>query len=163
MSTSMLLIQFGGSHFFSNQSDMISRSINVDTLLKTPFFWPQNMPNKHQETHIVEQQQPQAIINSPQVEEREIYIGSRRSRAQREAMEDLFRGSVQDVKEGCMIAVLVDEDPLGYPLWISKVIKVINENEDITVVDVHWYATSTHPFNGVYKPEMVVEKKIGKK
>jgi len=151
--------------FFSNQSDMISRSINGDTLLKTPFFLPQNMPNEHehQETHNVEQQQPQAIINSPQVEEREIYIGSRRSRAQREAMEDLYRGSVQDLKEGCMIAVLADEDPLGYPFWIAKVIKVINENEEITAVDVHWYATSTHPFNGVYKPEMVVEKRIGRK
>ena len=80
-------------------------------------------------------------------------------------MEDLYRGYVQDLKEGCMIAVLADEDPLGYPFWISKVIKVINENEDIIVVDVHWYATSTHPFNGVYKPEMVVEKKTdtGKK
>ena len=78
-------------------------------------------------------------------------------------MEDLCRGSVQDVKEGCMIAVLADEDPLGYPFWISKVIKVINENEEITVVDVHWYAKSTHPFNGVYKPEMVVEKRIGRK
>ena len=39
--------------FFSNKSDMISRSINVDMLLKTPLFFPQNMPNEHQETHIV--------------------------------------------------------------------------------------------------------------
>ena len=46
---------------------------------------------------------------------------------QHEAMEDLYRGYVQDVKEGCMIAVLVDEDPLGYPFWISKVLKVINK------------------------------------
>ena len=121
------------------------------------------MPNEQEERHIVEQQQSQGIINSQHVEEREIYIGSRKSHAQREAMEDLYMCSMQDVKEGCMIAVLVVEDPLGYPLWISKVIKVINENEDITVVDVHWYATSTHPFNGVYKPEMVVEKRIGRK
>jgi hypothetical protein len=28
---------------------------------------------------------------------------------------------------------------------------------------VHWYATSTHPFNGVYKPEMVVEKHVNRK
>ena len=34
--------------FFSNQSDMISRSVNEDTLLKTPFFWPKNMPNEHE-------------------------------------------------------------------------------------------------------------------
>ena len=61
---------FWWESFFSNQSDMISRSINVDTHLKTPFFLPQNMPNEHehQETHIFEKKQPQDIINSPQEE-----------------------------------------------------------------------------------------------
>lgn len=73
-------------------------------------------------------------------------------------MKDLYRGSVQDVKEGCMIAVLADGDPFGYPFLVAKVIKVIKENEDIIAVEVHWYATSTHPFIGVYKPEIVVEK-----
>ena len=92
-----------------------------------------------------------------------MYIGSRRSRAQREAMEDLYRGSVQDIKEGCMIAVLVDGDPNGYPFWVAKVLKVFPKNEDVTGVEVHWYATNTHPFNGVYKPEMVVDKKNGGK
>lgn len=57
--------------------------------------------------------------------EREIYIGSRRSCAQHEAIEDLYRGSAQDVKEGCMIAILADRDPLGYPFWVAKFIKVI--------------------------------------
>jgi hypothetical protein len=28
---------------------------------------------------------------------------------------------------------------------------------------VHWYVTSTHPFNGVYKPGMVVEKHVNGK
>ena len=50
----------------------------------------------------------------------------------------------------------------------KKMLKILNsaiikENEYITVVEVHWYATSTHPFNGVYKPKMVVEKRIGRK
>jgi hypothetical protein len=53
-----------------------------------------------------------------------MHIGSRRSRAQREAMEDLYMGSIQDIKEGSMIAVLATEDPHGYPLWIGKVIKI---------------------------------------
>jgi hypothetical protein len=35
-----------------------------------------------------------------------MYIGSRRSHAQHEAMEDLYKGSIQDIKEGCMIVVL---------------------------------------------------------
>jgi len=44
-------------------------------------------------------------------------------------MEDLYKISVQDIKEGCMIAVLATEDPRGYPLWIAKVMKVNTENE----------------------------------
>lgn len=64
-----------------------------------------------------------------------------------------------DVKEGCMIVVLAYRDPISYPFLVVKVIKFIKENEDIVVVKVHWYATNTHPFNGVYKPEMVVDKK----
>ena len=49
--------------------------------LKNPFIWPQNVSNAHEEINIVEQQQSQGIINSSQAEEREMYIGSRRSRA----------------------------------------------------------------------------------
>jgi hypothetical protein len=92
-----------------------------------------------------------------------MYIGSRRSCAQREAMEDLYRGSIQDIKEGSMIAVLATEDPHGYPFWIGKVIKIEKENDDVIAIKVHWYETSTHPFNGVYKPEMVVEKHANRK
>jgi hypothetical protein len=92
-----------------------------------------------------------------------MYIGSRRSHAQHESMEDLYRGSVQDTKEGSMIVVLVTEDPHGYPFWIGKVIKIEKKNVDAAAIEVHWYATSTHPFNGVYKPKMVVEKHFNRK
>ena len=40
---------------------------------------------------------------------------------------------------------------------------VIKENENVTTIAVLWYATNTHKFNGVYKPKMVVDKKIGGK
>ena len=39
-------------------------------------------------------------------------------------MEDLYRGSIQDIKEGNMIAVLATKDPNGYPFWIGKVINI---------------------------------------
>jgi hypothetical protein len=149
--------------FFNDQSDIISSSTNGDIFLKTPFSWPQSMPNEHEERNIVEQHESQGVIESSQVEEREMYIGSRRSCAQCEAMEDLYRGLIQDIKEGCMIVVLATEDPHGYPLWIAKVMKVNKENEDVIIIEVHWYAIDTHPFNGVYKPEMVVEKHISTK
>ena len=138
--------------FFNNQIDIISTTTNEDIPLKNPFIWPQNVSNAHEEINIVEHQQSQGIINSSQAEEKEMYFGSRRSRAQREAMKDLYRGSVQDIKEGCMIAMLVDADPNGYPFWVAKVINVFTKNEDVTSVEVHWYAINTHPFNGVYKP-----------
>jgi hypothetical protein len=83
------------------------------------------MPNESEETNIVEvQQESQGAIEFTKEEEREMYIGLRRSRAQREAMENLYRGSVQDIKEGTMIVVLVTEDPHSYPFWIGKVINI---------------------------------------
>jgi hypothetical protein len=66
-----------------------------------------------------------------------MYMGSRRSCAQHEAMEYLYRGSVQDIKEGSMIAVLANEDPHGYPFWIGKVIKIDKENVDVVTIEVH--------------------------
>jgi hypothetical protein len=150
--------------FFNSQSDIISSSTNEDTMLRTPFHWPQNMPNESKETNIVEvQQESQCAIEFTQAEEREMYIGLRRSRAQREAMKKLYRVSLQDIKEGSMIAVLVTEDPHGYPFWIGKVLKIEKENDDVIAIEVHWYAISTHPFNAVYKLEMVVEKHVNRK
>ena len=92
-----------------------------------------------------------------------MYIGSIISSTRHEAMEDLYRGLVHDIKEGCMIAVLATKDACGYPFWIEKVMKVNTENEEAISIEVHWYATDTHPFDGVYKPEMVVEKRVCKK
>lgn len=46
----------------------------------------------------------------------------------------------------------------GFPI-----IKAIKENEDVIVVEVHYYVMETHSFNGVYKPKMVVDKQINKK
>lgn len=88
-----------------------------------------------------------------------MYISSKRSHAQCEAMEDLYSGSIQDIKEGCMIALLANGDANGYRFWVAKFINIVTENEDVVGVEVHWYAINTHPFSGVYKPEMVFDKK----
>ena len=150
----MLFIMFGGS-LFNSQSDRISSSKNEDTMLRTPFHLPQNMPNESEETNIVEVQESQGVTEITQAKEREMYIGLWRSHAQRQAMEELYRGLVEDIKEGSMIAVLATEDPHGYPFSIGKVINIEKENVDVAI-EVHWYATSTHPFNGMYKPDVVV-------
>ena len=113
------------------------------------------MPNELEERNVVEQHEHQGVIVSSHIEEREMYIGSRRSCAWREVMEDIYRGPVQDIKDGCMIAFLATKDPCGYPLC-AKVMKVNKENEEVTSVEAHWYAIDTHPFDGLYKPYMVV-------
>ena len=41
--------------------------------------------------------------------------------------------------------------------------KVNKENEEVVSVEVHWYAIDTHPFDGVYKEKMVVERKVCRK
>jgi hypothetical protein len=41
---------------------------------------------------------------------------------------------------------------IHFGIWIEKVLKVNKENEKVIAVEVHWYATDTHPLNGVYKP-----------
>ena len=51
-------------------------------MLRTPFHWPQNMPNKSEETNIIEVHESQGAIEITQAKEREMYIGSRRSHAQ---------------------------------------------------------------------------------
>ena len=67
-------------------------------------------------------------------------------------MEDLYRGSVQDIKEGCLIVALATEDARSYPFWIAKFKKVNIVNEEFISIELHWYANDTHPFDGMYKP-----------
>jgi hypothetical protein len=49
-------------------------------------------------------------------------------------MDDLYRGLVQYIKEGSMIAVLATKDPHGYPFWIANVIKIKKENDDVIAI-----------------------------
>ena len=60
-----------------------------------------------------------------------MYIGSRRSSAKRREMEYLYRGSIQEIKEGCMITVLDTYCACDYSFWISKVMNVNKENEKV--------------------------------
>ena len=68
------------------------------------------MSNENEEINV----EPEGVDPSQEVE-MEMYIVSRRSSARREAMEDLYRGSIQDINKGCMIAVLATEGARGYP------------------------------------------------
>ena len=77
-------------------------------------------------------------------------------------MEYLYISSVQDIKEGCMIAVLATKDARNYAFWIVKVMKVNKEMKNLYLLKyIGIQQIHTH-FDGVYKPEMVVEKKVCK-
>ena len=86
--------------------------------MKSTFTWAQRVSNENEETNV----EPWGVEFS-QVEESEMYIVSRRSSAKRREMEDLYKGLGQDIKEGCMIAVLATDDPRQYPFWIAKAMK----------------------------------------
>ena len=105
--------------FFMEQSDIISNSTNGDIYLKSPFTWPHRVTNKNEETNV----EPQGVKFS-QVEEIEMYIGSRISSSKHREIKYLYRGIVQDIEEGCMNAVLGTDDAHDYSLWIAKFTKV---------------------------------------
>ena len=87
------------------------------------------MLNENNEINV----EPEGVDHS-QVEERVMYIGSRRSSAKCPDMEYLYKGSVQDSKEGCMISVLATDDAHDYPFWIAKVMKVNKQNEEVVSI-----------------------------
>ena len=66
------------------------------------------MLNENEEINV----EPEGVDPSQEAE-REMYIGSRRSSRWCKTMEYLYRGSIQDIKEGCMIAVLATRFPHG--------------------------------------------------
>ena len=58
---------------------------------------------------------------------------------------------------------MATDDACDYPFWIAKVMKVNKENKEVVSIEVHWYATYTHPFDGVYETNMVVDKRVCRK
>ena len=49
----------------------------------------------------------------------------------------MWTGSIEDLKEGDMVAVLALGDSTNLPFWIAKVTKVYKENDITISIDVH--------------------------
>ena len=62
-----------------------------------------------------------------------------------------------------MILLMAINDAHDYPFWIAQVNKFNKENEELISIEVHWYATYTHPFDGVQKEDMMVEQRLFKR
>ena len=73
----------------------------------------------------------------------------------------MWASSIQDLKVGSMIATLAQDDPLGHPFWIAKVIEIQKSMQgQVASIVVQWLRTThTNPLKGNYAPKKVVCKK----
>ena len=73
----------------------------------------------------------------------------------------MWAGSIQDLKVGSMIATLAQDEPLGHPFWIAKVIEIQKSMQGkVASIVVQWFRTThTNPLKGKYAREIVVCKK----
>ena len=74
----------------------------------------------------------------------------------------MWADSIQDLKVGSMIATLAQDDPLGHPFWITKVIEIQKsmQGQVANSIVVQWFRTThTNPLKGKYAPKIVVCKK----
>ncbi len=87
-------------------------------------------------------------------QQRDIYVGPRMSRE----TEARWHGNLQEISVGSLIVTLVDDDELGHPFWIAKVIELIKDESQTLLLSlkVHWYhTTSLNAFTGKYLLEMM--------
>ena len=69
-----------------------------------------------------------------------------------------WHGNLQEVQVGSLIATLTYGDALGHPFWIAKIIDLIKDDSQSTILslNVHWYhTTSKNVFVGKYTLEMM--------
>ena len=65
---------------------------------------------------------------------------------------------MQDIKVGTLIATLTDDDDLGHPFWIAKVLELIKDepHNKFLSLKVHWYHTTCqNAFIGKSTLEMI--------
>lgn len=101
-------------------------------------MWPNASATKDIEELIIPHVPREYII--PPSENREIYLGSRRSMIKRNQMEETWRGDPEDLKEGSLIATLASDNPLQHPFWIAKLLSMSRDARSnlITSITVHW-------------------------
>ena len=88
------------------------------------------------------------------LQQRDTYVGPRMSRE----AEARWQGKLEEIKVGSLIVTLADNDALGHPFWIAKVIELIkDENTNrLLSIKVHWYHKTCHnAFVGKYTLEMI--------
>ena len=135
--------------FFLDQYKIIDFLLEDQWPITSPFTWLFSIsptlcshPPSHELAKLIHPQQ------------RDIYVGPRMSKE----AEARWRGDLQDIKVGTLIATLADGDDLGHPFWIAKVLELIKDEprNKLLSLKVHWYHTTCqNAFTGKYTLEMI--------
>ena len=59
-------------------------------------------------------------------------------------VEARWQGSLHELQVGMLVATLADNDELGHPFWIAKILEIMKDEQgnQVKSIVVHWYHTS---------------------
>ncbi len=136
--------------FFVDQKNIIENRLHSYWPVTIPFSWSLGTNIPPVCSHLL----PGELEVFAKPQQRDIYVGPRMSREK----ESRWHGTLQEINVGSLIATLADNDDLGHPFWIAKVIELIKDesNQALISLKVHWYHTTNHnAFAGKYILEML--------
>ena len=136
--------------YFLDQQNIIDCRLQNHWPITVPFSWTLGINSPTFCSH----QLPDELRLLAQPQQRDIYVGPRMSREK----ESRWHGSLQEINVGSLVATLADNDDLGHPFWIAKVIELIKDESQTVLLSlkVHWYhTTNLNAFAGKYTLEMM--------
>jgi hypothetical protein len=136
--------------FFVDQQKIIDYCLQGSWPISTPFSWTLGSKNILEYSETL----PDDLAKIIRPEQRDIYVGPKKSKD----AEARWRGNLQEIEVGMLIATLAEDDELGHPFWIAKVLNVSKNEIDnkISSLKVHWYHTTCqNAFSGKYTLEMI--------
>ena len=136
--------------FSNDQLAIIDYCVQCHWPVQFPFTWSFGI----QDQVLCSDQIPDELRKIVYPQQRDIYVGPRMSKE----AEARWQGNLEEIKVGSLIATLADNDALGHPFWIAKVIELIKDenNSKLLSIKVHWYHTTCHnAFVGKYTLEMI--------
>jgi hypothetical protein len=136
--------------FFLDQQKIIDFCLHDSWPISMPFSWNLGSKNLSEFSDTL----PDELAKLIRPNQRDIYVGPKMSKE----AEARWRGNLQEIEVGMLIATLAEDDELGHPFWIAKVLKVSRSEADNKLLSlrVHWYhTTSQNAFSGKYSLEMI--------
>ena len=139
--------------FFNHQHTILNNYIAGVWPLRCAFTWNIGVPSMVSSTHH-QSIDNMELNNLVRPQQRDIYVGPRISRT----AEARWQGNLHELQVGMLVATLAQDDELGHPFWIAKILEIMKDEEgnQVKSIVVHWYHTSSpDAFTGKYSLEMV--------